>query len=275
MSGKKKSVPLIGTIFSSDSSDEDAPPRQMKTRRAQTSASESERVRRKVRLKVNLTSASDNDSDASTSLKVPLPRATVEADASVPDGYTVLDKSKLNTINHNTLIQYEKPDGKMIQRKYFKKVDRIADTILLGFYRHNKRNYSEKLDNIKTIFVQSASASGGGSNADQLKGTIEVPPEEWKTLRRDMIVSYKKNDGDYIHRAKFNSFLKGRDNTSRMSFTSEQGFSYTANPNNIAKLYRHFTGNDRTLSFILETLRKLEQRVHALEQKKSKRHDGH
>ncbi len=267
MNKSKKKPPVIGELFSSDdSSDDTCAPSSLVSRRAQTSASESDR-KQKVKLRVNMTSASDQ-SDSKSKRK---PRSCDSIkpppsnDSPAPDGYVAIDKKRLNTIKHNTLIQYEKLNGKMITTKYFKKCDRIAGSILVGFYQHNKKNYSEDLDNIKTIFIKGIS---GGS--DPLKGTIEMPQNEWKTMRRDMIVSYEKNDGEYIYRAKFNSFLKGKDGASRMSFTTEQGYSYVANPDNIAKIFRHITSNDRTLQFILEAIQRLESRVKALEQKAKK-----
>ena len=37
---------------------------------------------------------------------------------SAPDGYSVMNKSRINAIRVNTLVQYEKKDGKLIKRKY-------------------------------------------------------------------------------------------------------------------------------------------------------------
>ena len=177
-----------------------------------------------------------------------------------PDGYSAIDKNQIKSIRTNTLIQYEKKDGKIIKPKYFKRYDNIANTIIVGFYTHNRRNYSESLDNIKNVFTHVDS-----QEVDQLKETIEVPKDQWKTLRRDMIISYEKEDGEFVYKTKFNSFLKGPDASSRMSLTSERGFNYVANPTKIAKIYRHVTGNDKTLTFILEAMRKMDQRVRQLE----------
>lgn len=262
MSSKKKKQLVIGRLFSSsDSSDND----DFTPNRARNAVSESEQVKRKAKLRINMTSASEKSDESirGSGQRKPLQSvATTEA----PDGYVAIDKSRITKIKHNTHIQYEKLDGKIVKTKYFKKYDRIAGSILVGFYLHNKRNYSELLSNIKTVFIQ-GSIEGG---ANGLKDTIEVLEDQWKTLRRDMVISYEKKDGEYIYRAKFNAFIKGKDGTSRISFTSEQGFNYIANPDNIEKMFRHITSNDRTLTFILEAIRKLDSRVKALEQKKVK-----
>ena len=85
-----------------------------------------------------------------------------------------------------------------------------------------------------------------------------------------MVISYEKENHEFVYKAKFNTFLKGPDGSSRLSMTSERGFNYVANPNNILKIYRHVTGNDKTLTYILESLRKLEKRVSQLEISKQK-----
>lgn len=238
-------VPVIGTIFSSDSSDSDTP-----RRTAKTSASESD-SKKKVVLKVNLTSG---DEATRTKLKAPMPQA---------NEHIQIDKTRIGTLRHNTLIQYEKNDGKIVKSKYFKKTDTIANTIIVGFYPHNKRNYSESLSNIKAITV-SSKISGGD---DALKDTIELPKDQWKTIRRDMIVSYMKENKEYVYKARFNTFIKKQDGSTNMSLTSERGFSYVANPDKIVKIFRHVTSNDKTLTYILEFLQKLDSRLKFLESK--------
>ena len=257
MSSTQKKAPLIGTIFSSDSSDEERG-------RLSGSASARETIpKKKISLRVNINSDGARSASENASKATP---NTITIPSVSPDGYSAIDKSRLQFIRPNTLIQYEKKDGKFIKNKYFKKNDTIAGTVVVGFYTHGKRNYSESLDNIKTIFVQ----EGVNGGADPLKETIEVPQDQWKTLRRDMIISYEKDSGEFIYRAKFNAVHKGADGSSRMSLTSERGYNYIANPSKIAKIYRHVTGNDKTLTFILEALRKLEMRVRQLEMKKNK-----
>lgn len=251
---------LIGAIFSSDSSDDSNLSSARKHRQhAKTSASDTDR-KKKQRLRVNMTSEGGKPSAESVD-RPPIIVTGVES----PEGYIAIDKSKLNTIRANTLIQYEKNNGKIIKPKYFKRCDPIASTILVGFFSHNKRNYSEQLSNIKHIFIQ----GGAKDEAEALKETIEIQPDQWKNLRRDMIISYQKDDHEYVYKAKFNSFIKSPDGSSRMSLTSERGFSYIANPIKLVKIFRHVTGNDKTLTYILEALRNLEKRVKQLELKKS------
>ena len=257
MSTKNK-IPTIGTIFSSDSSDAEIQPR----RYTKTSASENERPP-KVRLRVNI--ASEGEQSLKLKSKVDSNQAA-EVSSNAPEGYMPIDKTKIRTIATNTLVQYEKNDGKIVKPKYFKKMDPIDGSILVGFFTHNKRNYSESLSNIKSLFIQSI--KGGGDNA--LRETIEIAKDQWKTLRRDMVISYEKENHEFVYKAKFNTFLKGPDGSSRLSMTSERGFNYVANPNNILKIYRHVTGNDKTLTYILESLRKLEKRVSQLEISKQK-----
>lgn len=248
-----KNTPVIGTLFSSDSSDSDFTPRKVKT-----SASETEKPK-KIRMRVNLTSAGER----SEAERKPAVRAKVEESIESPDGYVVYDKTRIGLIKPNTLIQYEKTDGKIIKPKYFKKCDNVAGTIIVGFYTHNKRNYPEQLLNIKHIFVQSTSIGGG---ADALKDTIEIQLNQIKTLRRDMIITYEKQDGEHVFRCRFNAFIKGSDGATRLSLTSERGFNFTTDPSKITKLYRHLTSNDKTLTFILEAMRKMDSRIKKLEQ---------
>lgn len=187
----------------------------------------------------------------------------------VPDGYTDVEITRASGIKPNTLVCYETNAGKIIRPKYFKKIDTIANTIVVGFFPHNKRNYSESLDKIKRLFVQQVSSV----SENDLKETIELPRDQWRSIRRDMVISYEKSNKEFVRKARFNSFLKGADGSSRMSLTSERGFNYIANPDNIDKIYRHITTHDKTLTLLLEALRKLDLRVQGLESviKKSQR----
>lgn len=243
MSLEKKSF----ILFSDDSCDSDTEDYIPK----RTSASESDRSKKK--------GSAPPEIKAGASKK---PAITQQDD--VPKNCIEFDKTRIGTLPANTIIQYRKTDDKLIESKYFKKIDNIAGTIIVGFYTHNKKNYAESLSNIKAIYINS---SKGGAE-DFLKETIEIPHKDWKTIRRDMIITYQKKDLEYIHKAKFNSFVKGSDGSTRISFTSERGYTFSVSPDNIKKMYRHVTSNDKTLSIILEALRKLETRVRALEQKK-------
>lgn len=195
----------------------------------------------------------------------PNKRAVVKPAADVPDSFIEYDKTRIGTLEPNTIIRYRKVNGKLIESKYFKKVDNIAGTIIVGFYTHNKKNYAESLKNISAIYVSRAQIGGG---SDNLKETIEIQKNDWSTLKRDMVISYQKKDNEFVYKAKFNSFIKGADGTTRMSLTTEQGYNFRTNPDNIKKIYRHVTSNDKMLTHILEAMRKLENRVRALEQKK-------
>jgi hypothetical protein len=255
-----KKMPIIGTIFSSDSSDSET---HKVARYAKTSVSESE-TPKKNKLRAVMTSAGErSESDASKKCKTQQNQLPTQS----PDGYTAIDMTRAGNIKPNTLIQYEKADGKLVKNKYFKKCDRIAGAIVVGFYTHGKRNYSESISNIKSIYIQSGAASGG---ADALKDTIEMPAEQWKTLRREMIISYQKDSNEFVYKAKFNAFVKSKEGSTRMSLTSEKGFSYIANPDKILKIYRHITPNDKTLAYVLESLQKLEKRISNLEQRYKK-----
>lgn len=249
---------VIGTIFSSDSSDDDTP-----RRPARTSASESERPRH-VSLQVSVTSGEEKNGSTlrvTHSERVPTTGTIATPNQQPPEGYTQIEKNRIGSIKHNTMIQYETVAGKLVRPKYFKKCDQIADSIVVGFFSHNKRNYSEGLSKIKCIYVYEGIQGG----MDALKDTIEIQKDDWKTLPRDMVISYEKENHEFVYRVKFNALLKGPDGSSRMSLTSEKGFNYTANPAKIIKIFRHVTSNDRTLTFILEALRKLEARIRVLE----------
>lgn len=262
MSFSKKSkskAPLIGTVFSSDSSSDDY-------RASNTSANEP----KSAPVSLRVFRGSHGGKTAGTVANVTVtPRTSFEqpppGDADIDDGYVVVEKTKMGSIKPSTLVQYEKNDGKRIKNKYFKKFDTISNTVVLGFYKkHDRRNYSESLDNIKTFMIQRTNAAG----ENPLQDAIEIPKDQWKSIRRDMLISYEKVDHVFIYRSKFNSFLKGADGTSRMSLTGETGFNYIANPDKILKIYRHISSNDKTLSYILESIKRLELRVRQLEQKK-------
>lgn len=246
-------------VFSSDSSDEDDTPKQ---RRVITDASDSDR-RNTVSIKVNM-----NDTESSKSGSESDSTKYVSKQGAAPPtlSYVPIDKNRVAKLKHNTKIQYETKAGKLIKSKYFKKCDLIAGTITVGFYQHNKKNYSQSLADIKKVFVNREATGGAGD----LQGTIEIPNSDWKSIRRDMVISYEKDDHEFVYRAKFNSFMKGPDDTTKMSLTSERGFNYIANPSKILKIYRHMTSNDKTLSFILEALRKMEIRVKQLEANQKK-----
>lgn len=254
MSARKK--PIIGTIFSSDSSD-DEPPRYSKT-----SASESEKP---IRLKVN-TTGHVSDSSVKSPPK-PIQEPPIKKDSTAPNGFVEFDKKRIGALKPNTIIGYKKENGKIILSKYYKSFDPIGNVITVGFNKHARRNYTEPLSKILAIYVLSTAIEGG---ADPLKETIEIPKDEWKSLRRDMILSYEKADHEFIYRVKFNSFIKNSEGASKMSFTTETGYNYMASPSNIIKIYRHLTGNDKTLSFILEVIKKLDTRIRRIEERLKK-----
>lgn len=81
-----------------------------------------------------------------------------------------------------------------------------------------------------------------------------------------MVISYEKSNKEMIRKSRFNSFLKGTEGV-RMSLTSERGYNYIANPDNIDRIYRHITSQDKTMTFVLEAMRKLDHRVQLLEKK--------
>jgi hypothetical protein len=224
-----------------------------------------------------ISSSDDSDNYSSsalpkTSLKIPggapkLVTAT-PADDIDPSTNQLIAPGKYALIPKNSKIVYIKTSGKRIQSKFFKSYDQLADSILIGFYTHDKRNYVEKVANIAQLFVSNKTFIGAQSDGDLLKGTIELAADQWKSLNRDTIISYQKKDGDWVYRAKFNAFVKSpKDQTTRMSMTSEKGYSFVVNPSNIAKIYRHLSSNDKTLTFILQTLKQLDQRFGAVEKK--------
>lgn len=183
--------------------------------------------------------------------------------------YTLLSSKQYSTIKKNTKILYVKTNGKRIQNKYFKRLDSINSSIVIGFYLNEKRNYSEKISNISELYIQTKDTST--LIEDPLKDTIELKPDQWKSLRRDTIISYQKKDDEWVYNAKFNAFIKSvKDQSSRMSMTSEGGFNFKLNPTNVSKIYRHFSGTDKTINIILQNFQLLAQKVSTIEKKVEK-----
>jgi hypothetical protein len=181
----------------------------------------------------------------------------------------LIQPSDYCSIPKNAKIIYIKSSGKKIINKYFKSYDSIADSILIGFYTHDKRNYAEKVSNITQLF-SSIKAGGGAKPDDLLKNTIPLDMNQIKTLNRDTIVSYQKTDKNWVYNAKFNAFVKNpKDQSTRLSMTTEKGYNFTVNPANIVKFYRHISNNDKTLTFILQHLKQFEQRFVLIEKKVS------
>lgn len=215
---------------------------------------------------------SDDYSSATTrpkvSLKIPMPaQKPIEGSEDIDmSKYKLIDSKQYGTIPKNSKILYIKTNGRKTQNKYFKRVDSLSDSILIGFYQNDRRNYSEKISNLKELYITLKSAEQ--IIEDPLKDTIELKQDQWKTLRRDTIVSYQKKDNEWVYSAKFNAFVKSdKDQSTRMSMTSERGFSFVANPTNITKIYRHISGNDKTLTFILQSFKQLDQRLAVIEKR--------
>ena len=223
--------------------------------------------------------SSDEDSDnyssapkTKTKLKIPNynPKPSSDSNDNVdPDidleVNQLIQPSDYCNIPKNAKIIYIKSSGKKIINKYFKSYDTIADSILIGFYTHDKRNYTEKVSNIAQLF---SSIKGGAKADDALKNTIPLDTTQIKTLSRDMIVSYQKTDKNWVYNAKFNAFIKSpKDQSTRLSMTTDKGYNFTVNPANIIKMYRHISNNDKTLTFILQNLKLFEQRFVLIEKK--------
>lgn len=265
------SLPAIGTLFSGSSSDEDNNARPRPAIFSGGSKTDRESTQRPLRSRVRFASGGEQDATTnnlrggSPRPYGPLPPASLaKPETPVPEGYMLVAKTRISLIRRNTLIQYKTAKGRLIKPKYFKRWDQIGDSIVLGPTQNDRRNYTESLADIEELYVLQ---SVERNEEDELRGTIEVPKENWKTLRRDWIISYQKKDNEFVYRSKFNTMTTGADGSSRMSFTSERGYSYTANPSNIVKVYRHLTGNDKTLAYILESIRKIEVRLHRLEKR--------
>lgn len=224
--------------------------------------------------------SSDDDSDdyssapkTKTILKIPNYKAEVLSSSNDnidPDidleVNQLIKPSDYANIPKNAKIIYIKTSGKKIINKYFKSYDSIAESLLLGFYTHDKRNYTEKVSNIIQLF--SSIKSGGVKSDDLLKNTIPLDIKQIKTLNRDTVISYQKADSNWVYNAKFNAFVKNpKDQSTRLSMTTEKGYNFTVNPANIVKLYRHISNNDKTLTFILQHLKQFEQRFVVIEKK--------
>lgn len=254
--------PNIGEIFSSDSDDDFHIKGSNKSRSRSRSRSMSNPP---VHINVNRWHGSNPSYDSDGRLRGG--QRKEESELAMPvlepdranDGYLAIDLGRANSIKANTLVYYETNAGKVVKPKYFKKIDTIANEIVVGFFTHGKRTYTESLNNIKNFYVRQTIKEDG------LKETIEIPREQWKSIRRDMVISYEKSNKEMVHKVRFNSFLKGTEGAVRMSLTSERGYNYIANPDNIQRIYRHITSQDKTLTLILEALRKLDNRVQFLE----------
>lgn len=243
----------------------------------------------RTNLKVDNYFSSSDDSDSRRRRKKNLPKLTVRVDGystsetvksrseteSVKSKSTcrfkVVEASDYNRIPLNTAMRYINKNGKRIDGKYFKGIN--DDTILIGFYIHDKRNYSESVASIQEIFIDknvSLLVDGGDQKREsEMKDTIEIDPSEWRNIARDTIISYqKKATNQWVYRAKFNVVIESKKKkTSYLSMTSEKGYGFTVNPSTIAKMYRHFSNNDKTISFLLHTLKQMEVRILALEKK--------
>lgn len=211
-----------------------------------------------------LSSESDSDdySSASRSKQRSVSvNAVVTSDHSPPDIdmsiYKLIHPSAYSSITKNAKMTYIKNNDKRINNKYFKSYDSVDDTIVIGFYTNDKRNYTEKIKNIKQLYT--TNVTGGSVDIDVLKNAIEIPLNKIKSLNRDTVVSYEKQDKTWVHSVKFNAFVKSKtDQSTRMSLTNETGFTYTISPTKITKLYRHFSNQDKTMSMILQQLKKME-----------------
>lgn len=227
----------------------------------------------------DLISSSDDSDDYSsapkTKTKLKIPNYKPEPDTSPNDNVDpdidletnqLIQPSDYSNIPKNVKIIYIKSSGKKIINKYFKSYDAIADSILIGFYTHDKRNYTEKVSNITQLF--SSIKTGGAKADDVLKNTIPLDIAQIKSLNRDTIVSYQKTDNNWVYHAKFNAFVKNpKDQSTRLSMTTDKGYNFTVNPNNIVKIYRHISNTDKTLTFILQNLKHFEQRFGLIEKK--------
>lgn len=241
----------IGKVFSSSSDSDDY-----------SSASAIKKALPKTSLKIPQTSASETERSAGAA-------KDSTADDIDLSKYKLIDSKQYPGIAKNSKLIYIKTTGKRIQNKYFKKIDPITSSIVIGFYLSDKRNYSEKVSNIEQLYILTKDADQ--IVEDPLKDTIELKSAQWKALRRDTILSYEKKDGEWVYSAKFNAFIKSpKDQSTRMSMTSERGFNFTLNPTNVSKIYRHISGNDKTITIILQNFQHLAQKVDAIEKKLSK-----
>jgi hypothetical protein len=244
-----KKKPVIGTIFSSSDSSEEY-----------ESKSDSKKVvsdfgprrpARQVQLSVK-----------------PMDPIVVEDETIDIPGFVKIAKNRVFNIAANTLMCYDTGE-KVTKQKYFKKYDAIGEAIVFGFYKHNKKNYAMKLSKIKQLYMKTNVL--GGVDEDPLKDTIKLSQEQWKDIKRDMVISYKKKDDTWVYKSKFNAIIKSRsDSSSRMSMTSERGYNFSVDPSKIDSIYRHISSNDKTLSIVLSSIRSLENRIRELESKLKK-----
>ncbi len=251
----QKGSVVIGQLFSDSDSDED-------DRRYYTSASEKRKS--KIAGRVVMTSADEKKSGKQLQ-RAPLPPASMP-ESKAPDGYVEFNKKNIANMEFNSAIQYKKK-GKdaVIANKYFKKYDQIAGTIMVGYSPGKKgATYILSLGDIDALYVRQ---TAGGAPDDPLNGTIEVPQAQWKYIKRDTIISYKrKNTGNWIYRVKFNSYFKSsKDNSTRMSLSSETGGNYRCDPSQIVEIRRHVSDTDFKLASILQELNLLKERMARLE----------
>ncbi len=253
-----KKAAIIGTLFSdSSSSSSDAPSH----RKYHTSVSDNGKSR--VRSALSVASADERRKVGGIKRLPPLKEAIAkDTDQTAPDGFAVYNKSRIASMARNTVIRYLKTNDTLVAAKYFKAYDSIANTILVGYFPYDKRNYVEKMDNIKYLYVQN------DTNAeDILKGTLLVEREDWKNIKRDTIISYRKTDGDWVYKVKLNAFFKNKDGMTMFSLSSERGYSYRCRQDNLEEIRRHVSDTDMKMSFILKTVHTLEQRIARLEKK--------
>jgi hypothetical protein len=192
-----------------------------------------------------------------------------------PEGFFLVPPSRYTDIPMNTLTHYVKKSGEIMKGKYFKEYDKFGDKLIFGYYSNNKRNYDDSINNILELYMPSSvtlKTHGGASSSDaNLKDTHEIPNDQWKSIARDTIISYQKLDKTWVYRAKFNGIIS--DNTgkpAKIALTTESGFAYKITPNKIIRIVRHFSNTDKTLTFILTTLKNLEANMMKLDQRLKK-----
>lgn len=240
----------IGKVFSSSDDSDDY-----------SSAATSRKNLQKTSLRIPMTSASEQESKPSKATEV---AGAADIDLSK---YTLINNKQYGSIPKNTKIIYIKASGAKTQNKYFKQLDPIDHSIIVGFYLNDRRNYTVKISDIDQLYILTKDTDT--LIEDPLKNTIEIKLSELKKiLQRDMVVSYQKKDDEWVYHAKFNAFVKStKDQSSRMSMTSARGFNFTLNPANINKIYRHISGSDKTTTIILQNFQVLAQKVSTIEKK--------
>ncbi len=252
----QKGSVVIGQLFSDSDSDGD-------DRRYYTSASE--KRGKGVSVKRAVMTSADEKKHSKQLQRAPLPSVPAPK-SNAPEGFVERGKKNLADIPFNAAIQYKKKGrDAIIVNKYFKKYDQIAGTIMLGYSPARKGpTYTQDLKDIECLYVRQVD---GGSTDDQLHGTIEVPPDQWKYIKRDTIISYKRKDtNDWVYRVKFNTYFKSKkDSSTRMSMNSEMGGRYTLDPSKIAEIRRHVSDTDFKLASILQEINSLKERMTKLE----------